>query len=134
MNVFIKLLFSNFIPCVIKIPDYHLVYQLLNTHDKTYSGGGYYKSIPSALGKVVPHGPEKWKLNSSSKGSSLKLNSATGFPLSATVGANMAAGYTTEEVPITRQRSQVSTNSLALSRTSGSKFSPNQTIYGLTSA
>lgn len=64
--------------------------------------------IPIALGKVVPHGPGKWKANISLAGSSFKLNSATGFPFSATSGANIAAGYTTEEVPMTRHMSQVS--------------------------
>ena len=38
-----------------------------------------------------------------------KLNSATGIPRCATCGANIAAGYTTDEVPITKQMSQFST-------------------------
>jgi hypothetical protein len=39
-----------------------------------------------------------------------RLNSATGTPLAATCGANIAAGYTTEEVPTTRQRSHFSSS------------------------
>ena len=39
------------------------------------------------------------------------LNSATGTPRAATCGANIAAGYTTEEVPTTKHKSQLS-NSL----------------------
>ncbi|CAD1470795.1 unnamed protein product, partial [Heterotrigona itama] len=38
-----------------------------------------------------------------------KLNSATGIPCCATCGANIAAGYTIDEVPITKQTSQFST-------------------------
>lgn len=34
------------------------------------------------------------------------LNSATGTPLADTCGANIAAGYTTEEVPTCRQRAK----------------------------
>lgn len=34
------------------------------------------------------------------------LNSPTGTPLAATSGANIAAGYTTDEVPTIRHRSQ----------------------------
>jgi len=36
------------------------------------------------------------------------LNSATGTPRRATVGANIAAGYTTDDVPMTRHMSQFS--------------------------
>jgi hypothetical protein len=39
-----------------------------------------------------------------------RLNSATGTPLAATCGANIAAGYTTDEVPTTRQRSHFSSS------------------------
>lgn len=35
------------------------------------------------------------------------LNSATIAPLSAACGANMAAGYTIDDVPTTRHKSQV---------------------------
>lgn len=38
-----------------------------------------------------------------------KLNSATGTPRCATCGANIAAGYTTEEVPMIKQALQFST-------------------------
>lgn len=38
-----------------------------------------------------------------------KLNSPTGTPRCATCGANIAAGYTTEDVPMTKQASQFST-------------------------
>lgn len=69
-----------------------------------------YNFTPKAFGKVVPHLPGKWNENNSEAGSSLRLNSATGFPLSATSGANIAAGYTTEDVPITKHKSQASTN------------------------
>lgn len=81
-----------------------------------------------------------------------KLNSATGTPLSATLGANMAAGYTTELVPTynmchsttddqlikkfkntTKHKSQSANLSSAACNTRGSKFSPNQTTWGLSS-
>lgn len=37
------------------------------------------------------------------------LNSATGTPLAATWGANMAAGYTTDEVPTCREARELLT-------------------------
>lgn len=47
--------------------------------------------------------------NPSLAGSSTMLNSATGLPRSTTRGANIAAGYTTDEVPTTKHKSQDST-------------------------
>ncbi len=88
----------------------------------------------SALGKSSPQGPEKWNLpetlitcyeknftawkcwgDSYPKwwvaGVVSILNSATGTPLSATWGANIAAGYTTDDVPTTKHRSQLLSSS-----------------------
>lgn len=68
---------------------------------------------------MVPQGPGKWNLEQTTQevsepqvkegggahlkrlvaGVSSRLNSATGTPLDATWGANMAAGYTTDDVP-----------------------------------
>lgn len=58
----------------------------------------------SAGGSVVPQGPGKWNLNLLVAGVGSMLNSATGTPLAETCGANMAAGYTTDEVPTCGQR------------------------------
>jgi len=54
-------------------------------------------------------------LNSPVTGVDSKLNSATGTPLLATCGANMAAGYTTEDVPTTIHKSHLS-NSMPVSK------------------
>lgn len=45
----------------------------------------------------------KTHMNFMVAGVSSMLNSATGTPLAATWGANMAAGYTTEDVPTCKQ-------------------------------
>lgn len=50
------------------------------------------------------------------------LNSATGTPLAETCGANMAAGYTTDEVPTCRQRDK----SRKCSRTALKQSKPTQ--------
>ena len=63
-----------------------------------------YLRVPSICGMIT-----HWKFLVA--GVTSILNSATGIPRSATRGANIAAGWTTDDVPTTRHASHVSTAS-----------------------